>query len=820
MDNTGVISSNGTPYEKMFKGPNSITAQKAAALTGQQQQQQQFCHRKGFTGGPMYTIGNGSGHAQILMNTQSIMTAGNMHFVPPTRNKSALSASMHCHPTLQPIKVSTSNVSYFMSPQSEQLIMSQSDIILPQSTEMYAKSQSGPEMIVTKPSYAFMNNAHARIASTTAPTYVRIEHHLIKRTSGPIIEENPKFFNNDNQKSTSLGNSGMQTTTKTTTTTTAVEPNTLVNAIKSCVFNYLIKPIIDTTTMFVGTDNNGKSTLNGDTNVWNQHDTKATAGGSPTATNKNHMNSSPNPYTDFNHSSDRFCFTSDKPNYFTYMPDKFFDCDDYIDGGEDTIDFVADSTNLQYNRFGGDLDLDTNSFVQQPSPKDHIFYDCVNKCETPELIAVVQEEVKQKKIADDNLDVVCSTKNTDDVKTTVQYTEAETEEEVMVVERSPINCPKYEKSNQNSYRRKRRGKRKQQQHQYQQQQQKQKHHKANNRAIKGNGQKNRHEKIRHEVEQNIHEDIDDCSVVRDCCVVSYEPDDDDNGDEDDLEIIDVDDEHLPKSHPCTANAATDANAIVTIKSTAHCIETPIPSPEIIKSGCIFTQFFRLDNLNCKQKSWLPLRCMQKQVPPQSKPMLRERPVTCRRISETSESDESFIVFEDNSPRSTTSIDDLITKSTTNLRDNTYKRQRQISECSDDFILFEDDTDDLCRRYDTTDEDFTDSTDDSDNSEDECGDESDSSDCSSISQRKHDGESNQPDSGFEEKKVTFNLCPKVHEIRAWKFAYSQARKGKWEQLGRDRERFEKRINGLSRVLSPILASEHRQKIYEQRFRSDA
>lgn len=68
-------------------------------------------------------------------------------------------------------------------------------------------------------------------------------------------------------------------------------------------------------------------------------------------------------------------------------------------------------------------------------------------------------------------------------------------------------------------------------------------------------------------------------------------------------------------------------------------------------------------------------------------------------------------------------------------------------------------------------------------------------------------------------VTFNLCPTVHEIRAWKFAYSQARKGKWEQMGRDRERFEKRISGLSRVLSPILAPEHRQKIYEQRFHSD-
>lgn len=74
----------------------------------------------------------------------------------------------------------------------------------------------------------------------------------------------------------------------------------------------------------------------------------------------------------------------------------------------------------------------------------------------------------------------------------------------------------------------------------------------------------------------------------------------------------------------------------------------------------------------------------------------------RRVSE-SESDENFIVFEELSPpRATSSLD------------TTYsKRPRQVSECSDDFILFEDGTEDACLRYDTTDEDFylTDSTDD-------------------------------------------------------------------------------------------------------------
>lgn len=743
MDNTRVISSNGTPYEKMFKGPNALTAQKSAALTGQQQQH--FDHRKGFTGGNggvdgnvisplMYTTCNGSGQAQILMNTQSIKTATNMQFLPPTGTKATLSTSMHCLPAMQPIKVATasSSVSYFMSPvnQSEQLIMSQSDTILSQYPNMYLQPQSGSETIVTKPSFAF---AHAQISSTINPSTIVHSYQLIKRTSGPIIEQNPKFFNQDNHKTSSPAN--MQTTMTTTMATTKTatktgEPKTFMNSFKKCVFDYVIKPIIDTTTMFVGTDNGGKTTLSNE-NIWNHHDKKVSpggaggcgvgGGGNGSPTSKANMKSSMSKlYSDCsNHSSDSICFMSQNQNYFTnYMPDnEFFDCDDYIDGGEDTIDFVADSTNLQYNRFGSELNLDTSAFVDQSPSKNPIFYDCVNKCETPEVaINLVQEDAKQQKIADEYLDVVCNEKNTndfDEIVKNVQYNDLTEEEEVINAEKLPLNCPKYEKPNPKSYRRKRRGKRKQQQQQNHQK----KHHKASNRAMKGNGQKNRHEKIRHEVEQNIHEDIDDCSVVKDYCI----PDDDDDDDDDvdvDLEIIDVDGEHLPKSPSNSLN--TTPTAVPVTKSTSiYTIGTP-PSPETIKSGCIFTKFFRLDKSNSKQKSRLPLRCMQQKcVPIQSKQsMLRERPVTCRRTSETSESDDSFIVFEDNnSPGSTASIDDLIvSKSTASLKD-TYKRQRQISECSDDFILFEDDTDDLCRRYiDTTDEDFTDSTDDSEDGE--------------------------------------------------------------------------------------------------------
>lgn len=250
--------------------------------------------------------------------------------------------------------------------------------------------------------------------------------------------------------------------------------------------------------------------------------------------------------------------------------------------------------------------------------------------------------------------------------------------------------------------------------------------------------KNHHEKIRHQVEMNIHDDIDDCSIVKDGFISSSYDQDDDEEPEIDLEIIDVDEYHTPKSADFCKSAAAAANAAANAAAACNssksksstsiakktaidakpCIEMPIPSPEVIQTGCIFTRFFRLDSPNCsKQKQQLlPVRCESKkqQVLPQIKP-LKERSKSCRRASET-ESDDSFIVFEDSSPRSTTSADDLKPKIAA-LKD-CYKRHRQLSECSDDFIFFEDDNDDCGHRYDyTTDEDFTDSTDDSENSDD-------------------------------------------------------------------------------------------------------
>ncbi|XP_053666060.1 uncharacterized protein LOC128715202 [Anopheles marshallii] len=72
------------------------------------------------------------------------------------------------------------------------------------------------------------------------------------------------------------------------------------------------------------------------------------------------------------------------------------------------------------------------------------------------------------------------------------------------------------------------------------------------------------------------------------------------------------------------------------------------------------------------------------------------------------------------------------------------------------------------------------------------------------------------SGFEEKKVRFNLKPVVHVMRAWDFAYRQARKGDWEMAARDSERFRKRITDLEPVLGPALQPALRDKIYAERF----
>ncbi|XP_015586653.1 uncharacterized protein LOC107263686 [Cephus cinctus] len=66
------------------------------------------------------------------------------------------------------------------------------------------------------------------------------------------------------------------------------------------------------------------------------------------------------------------------------------------------------------------------------------------------------------------------------------------------------------------------------------------------------------------------------------------------------------------------------------------------------------------------------------------------------------------------------------------------------------------------------------------------------------------------------KVRFDLKPKVHTMIKWDYAYRSARRGPWEQMARDRERFKGRINCIARVLEPILTVQHRNHVWQERF----
>ncbi|KAI4478415.1 hypothetical protein M0804_012069 [Polistes exclamans] len=65
-------------------------------------------------------------------------------------------------------------------------------------------------------------------------------------------------------------------------------------------------------------------------------------------------------------------------------------------------------------------------------------------------------------------------------------------------------------------------------------------------------------------------------------------------------------------------------------------------------------------------------------------------------------------------------------------------------------------------------------------------------------------------------VTFNLKPVVHTMIKWDYAYRAARKGPWEQMARDRFRFNGRISSYHLILDPILQVDHRVRIWTERF----
>lgn len=76
--------------------------------------------------------------------------------------------------------------------------------------------------------------------------------------------------------------------------------------------------------------------------------------------------------------------------------------------------------------------------------------------------------------------------------------------------------------------------------------------------------------------------------------------------------------------------------------------------------------------------------------------------------------------------------------------------------------------------------------------------------------------------FEEKmkkQVRFKETPQIRFLYMWKIAHQQARIGQWEQCGRDRVRFERRIVDVEYKIEHVFHWIHREKIYNERFNNN-
>ncbi|KYN00013.1 PREDICTED: uncharacterized protein LOC108776301 isoform X1 [Cyphomyrmex costatus] len=151
------------------------------------------------------------------------------------------------------------------------------------------------------------------------------------------------------------------------------------------------------------------------------------------------------------------------------------------------------------------------------------------------------------------------------------------------------------------------------------------------------------------------------------------------------------------------------------------------------------------------------------------------------------------------------------------RSKNYNRQMQkqhrrlpsdSSECSDDFICFENLDSNSSKHIYT----YTSSV-----ATEDIGNET----------NFHDGDSQLDDSivfadedneklTTQTKKVSFDPTPVVHVMVTWNYAYRAARRGPWEEIARDNERFKGRIKSIAIVLDPILKSKHRSQVWQERF----
>lgn len=76
-------------------------------------------------------------------------------------------------------------------------------------------------------------------------------------------------------------------------------------------------------------------------------------------------------------------------------------------------------------------------------------------------------------------------------------------------------------------------------------------------------------------------------------------------------------------------------------------------------------------------------------------------------------------------------------------------------------------------------------------------------------------------GTKHKKVHFPVdgLTRVRRLHTWTFAHQEARKGKWEELARDRARFQTRICEAEKVIRPVLCPQHRRRVFQKYFAAE-
>ncbi|KAK6633688.1 hypothetical protein RUM44_004295 [Polyplax serrata] len=261
------------------------------------------------------------------------------------------------------------------------------------------------------------------------------------------------------------------------------------------------------------------------------------------------------------------------------------------------------------------------------------------------------------------------------------------------------------------------------------------------------------------------------------------------------------------------------------------------------------------NQDFSQKSNMGIGCATKFLATAQSRLIQESDKNLGKTSTYSASDtlqnENLEGFNKNQPpnhtKSTMDIDYGAAQCKHSSNYFATERFRQQSECSvestdsESFIVFEDHTDndsDICKEKSTcysdirncTSDEYDESEEDEDENEyycvdsDECCENNSSSDeydfCSVNKSvllandrwmKNYCDVNVNRDESFQ--KVKFNDNVKLNKIVAWDHAYRRARIGPWEQMARDRFRFQGRISRLSAIISPVLSLEHRNKIYK-------